>query len=334
MLIVAIAGLALLFGCSKFSSQQRMNLNPFAEDMIAIAGDIQYGLGESQIIYTRQYSGTPEAQELGAMLIKVRSLIRGIIAYAIEVVTVADFKKSGPEKAVALSQHLDGLLRPALAAPKPQLNISIEKLDAIIADVRSQKTLLDALGAAQPIIDEVARVSGELFGDTKTVLDATIRAIQKLIDSDIRPVLDADKFLRAAQVKATLDLRLLSARHNNPAAIDSLLASQPAMREFVDTSDGISSDELRAIEDRFAWGLRSIREIRDQLRPDVELYWRQQQELETLTASYNQALRQARVAVLAWSRAHARLAAGVSDPAEINVLGLARKAAGGISPLP
>jgi hypothetical protein len=303
-----------------------MNLHPFAEDMIAIAGDIQYGLGQTHIIYTREYSDTPEAEQLQVMANKVRSLIRGIIAYAIEVVTLAESKNSGPEKAVALSQYLDGLLRPALAKPEPQLNISIAQLDTIINDVKSQKNLLDALGAAQPIIDEVARVSGELFGNTKTTLDATILAIQDRIDVDIRPVLDADKMLRAEQVKVTLNLRLLRDSLNDPTAMDSLLASQPALREFVDASDGVSTEEARALEDRFVWVLGSIREIRDQLHPDVEIYWRQQQELEKLTASYN--------AALAWSRAHARLAARVTDPAEINVLGLARKAAGGVSPLP
>ena len=40
------------------------------------------------------------------------------------------------------------------------------------------------------------------------------------------------------------------------------------------------------------------------------------------------------MAVLAWARAHARLAAGVVDPAKIDLLGLARSAAGTASPVP
>lgn len=45
------------------------------------------------------------------------------------------------------------------------------------------------------------------------------------------------------------------------------------------------------------------------------------------------ALRAGRVAIIAWARARDRLAAGVTDPAEIDVLGIARKAAGGIWPI-
>ena len=61
---------------------------------------------------------------------------------------------------------------------------------------------------------------------------------------------------------------------------------------------------------------------------------RQQAELEELVASFNKALRQARVAIIAWSRAHQRLASGITDPAEIDIFGIAKKAAGDYLPIP
>ena len=70
------------------------------------------------------------------------------------------------------------------------------------------------------------------------------------------------------------------------------------------------------------------------LAPDIELFWKQQAELEELVAAFNAALRQARVAVIAWSRAHQRLASGITDPAEIDIFGIAKKAAGNYVPIP
>ena len=52
-LVIAVAA---ALGCSKFKSSQRVNLAPFAEDMIAIAGDIQYGLGQVHVVYVRDYA--------------------------------------------------------------------------------------------------------------------------------------------------------------------------------------------------------------------------------------------------------------------------------------
>ena len=60
----------------------------------------------------------------------------------------------------------------------------------------------------------------------------------------------------------------------------------------------------------------------------------QQRELDEMANAYNAALRQATVAVVAWARAHKRLASGVTDPAQINLLGIAGRAAGAANPLP
>ena len=73
-------------------------------------------------------------------------------------------------------------------------------------------------------------------------------------------------------------------------------------------------------QDRLIFALETVSNVRTQLAPDIELYWKQQAELEELVASFNKALRQARVAIIAWSRAHQRLASGITDPAEIDIL--------------
>lgn len=255
--IVVIAVIAALSGCSKFKSSRHMSLAPFAEDMIAIAGDIAYGLGQTHAVYTRGYHDIPEVEHMRVMATKARRIIRATIAYAMEVVSLSESRMSGPERSQALADYLDGLLRPVLEAPRPPLNLTIAQLDAIVGDVAAQKNLLDALGAREPSLAEV-------------------------ISSSSRP----------------------------------------------------TNKDLVAIEQRIIFKLRSIREVRTQLAPDIELYWKRTLELQELIASFNAALRQARVAVIAWSRANQRLAAGVTDPAQIDLFGLARKAAGGVSPLP
>ena len=116
--------------------------------------------------------------------------------------------------------------------------------------------------------------------------------------------------------------------------MDTLAAWMPGLSEFASTKDGLSSDALHAIEDRIIFGLKTLSDVRRQLAPDIELYWKQPAELEEVVAAFNKALRQARVAMIAWSRAHQRLASGIKDPAEIDIFGIAKKAAGDYLPVP
>ena len=322
-------------GCASFRSSKRLNLAPFAEDMIAVAGDIQFGLGQTYAVYLRGHGETPEGAEMARMAAKVRALIRGTISYALEVVALADSRMSGPERTQALADHLDDLLRPVVAPPSAPLNFTEAQLDTILTDVRSRNTLLDGLSAAQPIVNEIARVAGEIFEDTKLALDAAAEATQRRITGEVAPVLERDAMLRELQLRAIASIDLVVRyRHGDATAADSLVALAPSLAEIASTKDGLSSDELRAIEDRLVFALRTVSDVRTQLAPDIELYWKQQAELEELVASFNTALRQARVAVIAWSRAHQRLASGITDPAEIDIFGIAKKAAGAYIPGP
>jgi hypothetical protein len=329
ILLAMILGLFASAGCSRFSSSKRLNLAPFAEDMIAVAGDIQYGLGQNYAVYLRGYGETPEAAHMQRLAAKVRELIRGTISYALEVVALADSRMPGPERAQALGNKLDSLLRPVVMPPTAPLNISEAELNAILDDVRAQESLVDGLSAAQPLINEIARVAGEIFEDTKLALDATAAVTQQRITTDIAPVLEQDRMLRDFQLRATASMGLIARyRHGDAAALDSLVAIVPSLTEVISVEDGVSGAEMAVIEERMVYLLQTISEVRRQLEPDRELFWNQQAELEQLVASFNTALRQARVAVVAWSRAHQRLASGITDPAEIDIFGLAKKAAG------
>ena len=328
-------GLLILPGCSHLKSSKRLNLAPFAEDMIAVAGDIQYGLGQTHSVYLRGHGETPEAEQMKILAAKVRAIIRGTINYALEVVTLADSRLSGAERAQALGNKLDSLLRPVIAPPSSPLNFTEAQLDVILTDVRSQTNLLDGLNAAQPIINEIARVAGEIFEDTKMALDAAAAATQRRINEQVAPVLERDAILREYQLTATSSIDLMVRyRHGDESAYGTLVALAPSVGEGVSDDDGLSPAELERIEDRIIFALKTVSEIRSQLAPDIELYWKQQAELEELVAAFNTALRQARVAVIAWSRAHQRLASGITDPAEIDIFGIAKKAAGNYVPFP
>ena len=51
------------------------------------------------------------------------------------------------------------------------MNLTKAQMAQIVEDVRNQENLLDAISAAQPIINEVAKEMGDLADEAKIYLD-------------------------------------------------------------------------------------------------------------------------------------------------------------------
>ena len=146
--------------------------------------------------------------------------------------------------------------------------------------------------------------------------------------------MEGDKNLRNAQMNTVINIGYLGMyRRGNKLAMDSLLAKEPSLKEVIKSPKKITMQDLQAIENRMIFILNALHDVREQLNPDLEIYWKQQKEHDELYITYNMAIRKAKIAIIVWSRAHQRLAAGVTDPAKIDVFGIARKVAGAASPL-
>jgi hypothetical protein len=264
----------------------------------------------------------------------MRAVMRGSIAYSIEIVTLSNSTLSGPEQCEALAEYLDGLLRPVLEAPVPPLHFSITDLDTMLDEASQQTRLLDALSSTQPIVNEVARAMSEIIDDANMALDDMTGAIRNTVEEDTIDLVEAIDKVRRDQVTIINSIFYLGRyRQGEKEAIDSLMMTVPSLRETVKDPENPSPEDLLAMENRLIFILNALRDFREQMTPDLELYWKQQRELDEITKTYKAALRKAQVAMIAWSRAHQRLAAGITDPAKIDVLGLAKKAAGAASPL-
>lgn len=324
-----------LSGCSSFKQNKRLDMGIFAEDMIAVAGEIQYSLGQSQSVYIRDYIDTPELVPLQIQTNRAKRLVRGVIYYSIQLVTVGDSQKQGHEQAIALAGYLERVLHGLDLGPGSTLDLTPADVDTIMADIRAQNDFLDAINAAQPVVDEVAIASGQIFDDTKTAMDSAVIAVRRRISERFHDVRKADELLGRRQMRSVFNIAYLAQiRQNIPGALDSLIVHEPSIRTLVNTSDGLDAAEIQRIEDRMMEVMTRIRVVRDQLQPDIEMYYRHQNELDELEQIWHAELRKARVSIVAWARGHKRMAAGIVDPAAIDILGIARKASGSVLPLP
>jgi hypothetical protein len=324
--------LTLLAGCASFKSTKRVDMTPFAESLVAVAGDILYSLEQEETIYIRDYLECAEVDSLDVMEDKVRAILRGTIAYAFEIVTLTHSKLPDSEKAELLAVYLDGAIRPVLLEPGPALNLTNAQLDSILDELRGQKDLLSAFGTAQPIVTEIARASGEVIEQTKDALDKAVKVVEGKIIMENKNLIAMKRKLRDEQIETMMSLSLLTdSRSGDATALDSLFAQEPSLMELIPSAGNLTAQDIKTIEDRMLYKLNTLGSLREQLIPDLELYWKKQRELGRLVATYNANLRKARVTMIVWAQAHERLAAGITDPAEYNIMGMAQAAGTGLA---
>jgi hypothetical protein len=243
-------------------------------------------------------------------------------------VTLSKSDITKKERTEQLAKFLDHLLRPVAMREETVFLYGEEELDKILADIRSQENLLDGLRAAQPLIDEIARFSGEHLDGIKDTQDRAQAHLMEMIAGDHTEVLEFNDLLKESQSKTLHSLKLLSDyRHGyNENALDELLDTDRELREILPSARKASLKDLRSIEERLLFRLKGIRELKEQLVPDIEFYHNKIRELELAVEHATSNLTRARVTIIIWSRTHQRLAEGVTDPAKVDVMGLAKRA--------
>jgi hypothetical protein len=312
----------LASGCGLFKPATRLEIRPFSESTIAVTSDIRYGVWDVTSIYLRPYAGGPEQLRVEAMADEVRAAIISIIAYSVDVVALGRSDLPADRRAQMYGDLFLELAMVPLDRGWPEYDYSLEQLEAIADSARSQEKMLDALAVAQPVIDVLVDVGAALIDS----LDAqVIRAYDEIlagIEEDHAAEIMFDRLAKGGQLQMLREVQLLSEyRRGDPAALDSLYRIFPEARELVESDPPTRADLVR-IEDRITERFVRLSNAVEQLRPGLELYYEKLRELEARNNAMAARLSRGRLALVAWSRGHQRLASGVTDPARIDVGGI------------
>ncbi len=216
-----------------------------------------------------------------------------------------------------------------------EFHFTVEQLDTIVMNVRSQKNFLDALGAAQPLIDEVARANGELTEESKTQLDIAYQEIVKAWNNEYSNAIWAMDIIKKMQFR-----QLLAGYHagqylqGNQSSLDSFYVYDPLSRKLYPEGHQLDAEDILDVEKRIYNNLTVIQDMKLLYQQDMIDYEEGLLEVDMTKKVYNDALRKARIAILMWSRAHLQLSRGVTEPAAIDImqlmLGTAKKVVPGL----
>jgi hypothetical protein len=315
LLLIAILAVSCTSLEGKFTKTQSANMGAFADQTIAMLAESNVTKANDKSIYTRKYIDftDKDVQAYEKLLEDSEAFFDKIIEYSIALATIVETNKSVPEQIEAYSKYLEKLQESA----EGKTDMTPELFDQIISDVRSQDDFLDALQVAQPIMNAAGRYGMLLMNKIDKSAKLLMRDLDRKIDEDYAEViafqeaLETEKYVvlnAIAMLYSTYkgDMNEFERFRQSDAVLDKTLIPQgePSVEELT-----ILSDHL---EDR----LKTIHTIWSEVEPDWVVYRATHEELDE---QYNALLgetRRARMFLLIWFRAHQKMSAGISNPAE------------------
>ena len=323
-----------VIGCSAvkkttepFKSKQRVNLAPLVEQLTSLVGDMQFGLRQKEPVYIRPFIDTQEVKELKEQFILFRKNTANVLAYTARVITLAQSNKSQTERVEALVDFIYDL-RPAID-PQTQVEFTMsdEQIQEILEKTREQETLLDALKTIQPIATEVEVFMRKSVDELDRMVE---RADQSIRDRILAQHQEEINYLwtiksRRADTLTRLE-RLNEFRIGTNETLDHVLQQDPELQAVVQPETDTSFADLNRMERLLTDRLALLNEQYEYLQVPMDMFLKQDAELNHTVEKIKETLRRVKLSVLLWGRLHRMMSAGITDPAKIDIFGLMKSA--------
>ena len=311
-----------------FLETKRVDVGPFADNTMKLVADVNPGSGPAQILFIRPYLPVPSALELRREWTGFQALLRAVVDYATQVVSIAESNLDEPKKPRELAAYLDGPFRAALTAQGTASRLNGPQLDQLVKTVRGKEDLLGALRAAQPAAEEILWLADQRANRIRALQESFGGEVGAKIDDAYAKVIANLRALEELQQQAMESYTLVArVRLGSQEALEAVRARDPAVRELLGVAGAPSRQALEASEAQLAERLARIEKLRDQIGPEIELYVRTKAELSRVIELSEGYATKGRLAVIAFTRSHRNLAAGLPVPPEIDVLGVLKSSA-------
>jgi hypothetical protein len=340
MLIVIVT----LTGCSKFIKQESENLAPFAQQTIDLIGTLEYSLDDAEVLYLRDIENYIDAEDPYGRYFKLENqggnMLVALVAYSMQIVSISEQAITDNEKANRLADvilELVDLVREDEVVVNP--NRDDEKNQEVIAHVRQSQDYLEALRLLLPLINEFSAHAGRVLDELLVEKNKVALLTDAAIDKKYGAVLELHQEMRAAKddmFRTLVNLSQYSVTRD-PVYLKKMKSyGMFSVLVATENKKSLSTSELAQLHKAVTEELRLVNENYAQMIPDVEEYQQSHRELIKLVESKEDAISEARLTFVLWSRAYQKMASGKEDPAEwfdISdtgelLFGAAKKAAG------
>jgi len=317
---VLCCGLLTLPACvtTKARKPTQESTAPFAEQTVAMLGELQFGMQRANIILLQQYiedSDSPRVDAYSKAWDEVTVVLRAIVAYSIQVVDLVDRSgKGNGDGAARLAGFIDNLYGILRTQPRASAYLEGVAVEELITAVRTQETLQEGLEAAEPAIETVVSIVSRMLLELRDKVELATGEINEKILAEHTAVLEYRAYLRSRQSEIINVLRRVDqARLGEAGAPAGLLAESPLLQARFSSLADTGPAGLERLEAGLIERLAEIDMLRQRIEPDFRLFQEQQKELRNVKDVAFDGLRRAQISVVLWSRAHRAFATGESN---------------------
>lgn len=324
-LLAGVLVTCILTGCatSKWMKTRRVNLAPFAEQTIAIVGQLNYRVSQEELLYLRNmidYMGGPQfLDRYRGLEEQVVRMLKGMVAYSLQVVAISEQEISAQKKVNALADMIVALETPVLENNVVPFPVSREEFDAVIANVRSSETYLQALQESTPLINKFQEHAGNVLDEADAELLSLSIKVSNAIDRkylSTREYFEEWRQVRDDYYDALTQLSKYAATRDQAYLNQAKKSSLIVIRESLRDKNRLTGPQLLELHKVITEEMRTVNENSEFVEADIRAYYNTIKELEDIVKNHEDGIKQIRLTFIAWNRAYSRMAAGKTDPAE------------------
>ena len=321
-LIRLLAGALISFvlsGCAtmnkKFTPQTKANIGFFADNTIAILSNVDLSIKRNEAVFSRRFfdENGSEEKRMGVLNNNMQIALYNIVDYSVTLVNMVESDRTEKEKVTAYADHLVRFKEDILY----NTGMTSEQFDTEIKDIKSQPDFLSALRAAQPIISAAVIDAIMELKELTEAIETVADKMDAKIDEEYADI------IRYQQKMEEEKSNILSAFE---IVYDAYRTDKPNLSKL--TESGViwlpeiipqgrpTRKDLQAILKHLQARLDALHTVQQEIQPYWEDYRATHRELDDLTDKIVDEIKNVRLILLVWVRAHQKMATGIVDPAE------------------
>ncbi len=321
-LIRLLTGALLFFvlsGCAtmnkKFTSRTKANIGLFADNTIAILSDVDLSIERNEAVFSRRFfdENGSEEKRMSELNNNMQIALYNIVDYSVSLVNMAESDRTEKEKVVAYADHL--------ARFKEDIQygtgMTSEQFDAKIEDIKNQPDFLSALRAAQPIISAAVIDAIMELKELTEAIETVAEKMDSKIDEEYADIIRYQKKMEEEKSNILSAFEILyDAYRTDKPDLSKLTESGVIWLPEIIPQGRPTRKDLQTIVKHLQARLDALHTIQQEIQPYWEDYRSTHRELDELTDKTVDQVKNVRLILLVWVRAHQKMATGVVDPAE------------------
>jgi hypothetical protein len=296
-------------------TNERADLTAFAEFTVVMMGQADFGLTRDDTRLIREYIDLedPRYATYESLSSEVGGLIDNLVDYSVNVASLSESLQTEAEVVAAYATYLEQFKGRIVE----RTSLSEEEFEQVVANVRQQEVLLDALRSAQPAIDQVIRFGDSVVEQTEELLLQVASDVEKAIDADYASVLRLSETLEDRKDRVADGLTALDRYQSGDAgALDDLRTNPVLAGRSLVPEDGLDLAGIDSVDQFLVARLKHIRSLEADIANNLEEYRGTHGELDEIYGSSRDQLARIRTALIAWATVHHKMSKGVTDPAK------------------